>query len=239
MCNKCPKSKRPLRAQKDTTRSLSRQVGTVHQLHMNGHSTSRQKTTSHPQRTRWGFPWPGGRTAVMQSARGVLSPGRGWVGRQEAPLEWRRAAGVELGALEVWGVAAREKERVQLPLLGVGAGVPSSPSWGCKVGYLGGRGKCGAAGAYGDDASAGRRRGCARWGQLNRGHASGCYVWSTPIRCRCQSESQRHHLLHPHQTGISPPHPRCCRDLYCCDAAHPRFSSSRCFGSLWSERKNC
>lgn len=173
----------------------------------------------------------------MQSAREVRTPGHGWVGRQEDPLEWRRAAGVELDAWRVWGAAACAGERVQPPLLGVGAGVPSSPSWGCKAGCLAGRGKCGAAGGYGDDVSAGRRHGCARWGRLNRGHASGCYVWSTPIRCRCLSESQPRHLLQPHQRGISPLHPQCSQDLCCCDAARPRFSSSRCFGSLWPERK--
>ncbi len=169
-----------------------------------------RKATWHPQRTRWGFPWPGGTTAAMQSALGVRSPGHGWVERLEALLEWRRGAGVEPGAWGLWASAACEEERERLPWLGAGAGVPSSPSWGCKAGCPAGRETCGAAGACGDDASAGRRRGCARWGRLNRGHASGCCGWSILIRCRCQSASRLRRLR---QRGISPRHPRCCQDL--------------------------
>lgn len=174
----------------------------------------------------------------MQSARGVRSPGRGLAGRPEVLLEWSRAVGLELGAWRAWGAAARGGERVRPPLLGAHAGAPSSPSLGCRAGCPAGRGKCGAAVACGDDASAGRRRGCARWGRPNRGRASGCCAWSTPIRYRCRSESQPRQLLHPHQRGISPLRPLCCQDLCCCDVCRPRFSWSRCFGSLWSEKEN-
>lgn len=146
----------------------------------------------------------------MQSALGVQSPGHGWVGPQEAPLEWRKGAGVERGAWGLWASAACEEERERLPWPGAGAGVPSSPSWGCKAGYPEGKETCGAAGACGDDASAGMMRGCARWGRLNRGHASSCCGWSILIRCRCRSES---HLPRPRQRGISPLHQRCCQDL--------------------------
>lgn len=150
---------------------------------------------------------------MTQSALGVQSPGHGWAGRREAPLEWRRGAGVEPGAWRLWASAACEEERERSPWPGEGAGGPSSPSWGCKAGYLAGRETCGAAGACGDDASAGRRRGCARWGRLNRGRVSGCCGWSILIRCRCQSVNQPRRLLHPRQRGISPLHPRCFRDL--------------------------
>lgn len=173
----------------------------------------------------------------MQSALGVLSPGHGWAGRQEVPLEWRREAEVKPGAWGLQAAAACEEEHERLPWPGAGAGAPSSPSWGCKAGYLVGRETCGVVGACGDDVSAGRRRGCAHWGQQNRGRAASCCEWSILIRCRCRSASQPRHLLHPRQREISPLHPRCCRDLYCHDVAHPRFSSIHCFGSLGSERK--
>lgn len=161
------------------------------------------------------------------------------MGRQEVPPEWWRGAGVEQGAWELWTAAVREEERERLPWPGVGAGVPSSPSWGCKAGYLAGRGTCGAAGACGDDVSAGRRRGCARWGRLNHGHASGCCEWSILIHCRCQSESRPLQLLHPRQRGISLLRRRCCRGLYCCGVALPRFLLIHCFGSLGAERQSC
>lgn len=172
-----------------------------------------RNTTWHPQRTRWGSPWPGGTTGVKQSALGVQSPGRGWAGRREVPLEWRRAVGVEPGAWRLWASAACEEERERLPWLGAGAGVPSSPSWGCKAGYPVGKETCEAVGACGGDATAGKRRGCARWGQLSRGRASGCCGWSIQIRCRCRSASQPRRLLRPRQRGISPLRPQCCRGL--------------------------
>lgn len=147
----------------------------------------------------------------MRSALGAQSPGHGWAGRQEAPLEWRRAVAGEPGAWRLWGSAACEEERERSPWLGVGAGVPSSPSWGCKAGCPAGKETCEAVGACGDDATAARRRGCARWGRLNRDHASGCCGWSIRIRCRCQSAS--HRLRHPRRRGISPLHPQCCPAL--------------------------
>lgn len=39
--------------------------------------TPTEKTTWHPQRTRWGFPWPGGTTGATRSALGVQRPGHG------------------------------------------------------------------------------------------------------------------------------------------------------------------
>lgn len=150
---------------------------------------------------------------MMQSALGVRSPGHGWAGRRGAPLEWRRGAGVEPDAWGPWPSAVREEERERSPWPGVGAGVPSSPSWGCKAGCPVGRETCGVAGACGDDASAGRRRGCARWERLNRGRASGCCGWSIRIHCRCRSANRPRHLLRPRRRGISPLRPRCCRDL--------------------------
>lgn len=173
----------------------------------------------------------------MQSALGVPSQGHGWVVHREVPPEWRKGAEVKLDAWKVWAAAACEGGHERPPWPGVGAGAPSLPSWGCKAGCPAGRGTCGAAGACGGGASAGRRRGCARWGQRNRGRAAGCCGWSTPIRYRCRSVSQPRHLLRPRRRGISPLRPQCCRDLYCCDVAHPRFSSTRCSGSLESDRK--
>lgn len=168
---------------------------------------------------------------MTQSAPGVRNPGHAWGEHQGVPREWRRAVGVMRGAWQPTVSAARAEGRGRLRP-GVDAGVPSSPSWGCKAGFLAGRGTCGADGACGGDVSAGRRRGCARWGRPTRGRASDCCVWSIPIRCRCQSGSPPRRLQHHHQRGISPRHPQCCQDLYCCDAARPRFSSSRCSDSL-------
>lgn len=139
---------------------------------------------------------------------------------------------VTQGAWELPPSAACAEGRGRLPWPGVDAGVPSSPSWGCTAGFPAGRGTCGAVGVCGDDASVGRRRGCARWGRLNRGRASDCCASSTQTRCRCRSASRPRHLLHHRRTGISPLRPQCYQGLYCCDAAHPRFSSSRCSGSL-------
>lgn len=150
---------------------------------------------------------------MKQSALGEQNPGRGWAEHQGVPLEWRRVAGVEPGAWRLWASAACEEERERSPWLGAGAEGPSSPSWGCTSGYPAGKETCEAVGACGDDATAGRRRGCARWGQLNRGRASGCCGWSIRIRCHYRSESQPRRLLHPHPRGISLRRPRCCRDL--------------------------
>lgn len=55
-------------------------------------------TTWHPRRTRWGSPWPGGRTGVKQSALGAQSPGHEWVEPQEVPQELKRGVGVAPGA---------------------------------------------------------------------------------------------------------------------------------------------
>lgn len=169
---------------------------------------------------------------MMQSALGVRSPGHEWAGRQEAPQVWRRGAVVAPGAWGLSVAAACVGERERSPWLGVGAGVPSSPSWGCKAGCLAGRETCGGVGACGDDVSAGRRRGCARWGRPNRGRASGCCGWSILIRFRCRSVSHPHRLLLPRQRGTSPLLPRCCRGLYWFDVARPRSLSIHCFGSL-------
>lgn len=146
-------------------------------------------------------------------------------------------AGVTLGAWGLSVAAVRVEERERSPWQGVDAGVPSSPSWGCKAGCPAGRETCGAAGVCGDDGSAGTRRGCARWGRPNRGRASGCCGWSIPIRFRCPSASQLRRLRRLRQRGTSPLHPRCCRGLYCCGVAHPRSLSSHCFGSLWTRSR--
>lgn len=150
---------------------------------------------------------------MKQSARGVQRLGRGWVGLQEVHPEWRRAVVVEPGAWLLWPSAVGEEECEQLPWLGVDAGVPSSPSWGCTAGYPVGKETCVAAVAYGGDVIAGRRRGCAHWGQLSHGHASGYCGWSIPIRYHCRSVSQPRHLLHLHQRGIYHLRPQCCQDL--------------------------
>ena len=175
-------------------------------------------------------------TGVRPSALAVPSRGHGWAGRREVPPEWRKGAEVKLGAW-LWAFAAGEGERERLPWPRAGAAAPSSPSWGCRAGCPAGRETCGGVGGYGDDASAGRRRGCAHWAQ-HCGLAAGCCGWSTLIRCRCLSASRpRHHLLLHRQREISPLHPQCCRDLYCYDVARPRFLSIHCFGSLRSNRK--
>lgn len=153
------------------------------------------------------------------------------MGRQEAPRGWRTGAGAERGAWRLWAAAVGGEERELSPWPGGDAGEPSSPSWGCRAGCLGGRGTCGGAGACGDDVSAGRRRGCARWGRPSRDRVSSCYEWSIRIRCHCPNASLPLRLLHPHQMGTSP-RPPCCRGLYCCGAARPRFLSTHCCGSL-------
>lgn len=118
---------------------------------------------------------------------------------------------VEPGAWQ-WASAAGAGECERPPWPDVGAGVPSSPSWGCRAEYQVGRETSGAAGACGGDAIAARRRGYARWEQLNRGHASGCCGWSILIRYRCRSASLLLLLLQLLR-GTYPLRPQCCRDL--------------------------
>lgn len=61
----------------------------------------------------------------MQSALGVQSRGPEWVVHREAPLEWRKVAGVGRDAWDLWASAAREGERELLPCWDVGAVGPS------------------------------------------------------------------------------------------------------------------
>lgn len=170
----------------------------------------------------------------MQSALGARSQGHEWAGLREAPPGWRKGAGAERDAWAPWASVVGEGECEPWPWLGVGAGGPSSPSWGCTAGCRGGTATCAAPGACGGGATAGWKRGCARWGRPSRGRASGCCGWSTRIHCRYRTASlpRRLRLLRPRAT--SPLHPRCCQDLWCCGAARPRSSSSRCSGSLWA-----
>lgn len=169
------------------------------------------KSTLHPQRTHWDCPWPGGTTGAKQSARGARSPDHEWAGLQGALLEWRRVVVVELGAW-LWAAAAGEGECEWPPWPDVGAGVPSSPSWGCTAEYQVDTETSEEAGACGGDAIAVRRRGYARWEQLNHGHASGCCGWSTLIHYRCQNASLLLLPLHLLR-GIYHLRPQCCQDL--------------------------